>query len=308
MAVRSVTSPAARLRRGLRTQSTLNAGCASRAQRHLRSRYSPSLLLGAFLVAMFLLSAAFAPLLSAFPPNQVGAGESLAPPMPIHPFGTDLLGRDMFSRVLHGARTALLMAALSVGLAAALGIVAGLAAGYYGEGVDQVLSRLMEVWMAFPGLLLALIIVARLGPSLENAAIALGIVTAPGFYRLTRSATLYAKHTGYVEAAFSVGAPDRRIIVRHILPTIAPSLIVLLTMRLGLMILAAGSLSFVGLGAQPPQAEWGALLANARDYIGEAPWLALYPGLAVTATVVGLNLLGDGLRDLLTPRSIQTYR
>ncbi len=308
MAVRSITSPATWLRRGRRTQSTLNQGCAPGAQRHVRSRYSPSLLLGAFLVAIFLLSAAFAPLLSAFPPNQVGAGESLAPPVPIHPFGTDLLGRDMFSRVLHGARTALLMAGFSVGLAASLGIIAGLAAGYYGAGIDQVLSRLMEVWMAFPGLLLALIIVARLGPSLENAAIALGIVTAPGFYRLTRNTTLCARHTGYVEAAASIGAPDRRIIVRHILPTIAPSLVVLLTMRLGLMILAAGSLSFVGLGAQPPQAEWGALLAHARDYIGEAPWLALYPGLAVTATVVGLNLLGDGLRDLLTPRSTHTYR
>ncbi len=308
MAVRSVSAPAALAQRIVHVRSIPDDGCKPAVQPRKYARYSPSLLAGAFLVALFLLSAALAPLLAGYPPNQVGAGVSLAPPMPAHPFGTDLLGRDMFSRVLYGARTALLMAGLSVGLAAGLGIVAGLAAGYYGGGIDQVLSRLMEVWMAFPGLLLALIIVARLGPSLENAAIALGIVTAPGFYRLTRSATLCAKHTGYVEAALSVGAPDRRIIVRHILPTIAPSLIVLLTMRLGLMILAAGSLSFVGLGAQPPQAEWGALLANARDYIDQAPWLALYPGLAVTATVVGLNLLGDGLRDLLTPRSTHTYR
>jgi ABC-type dipeptide/oligopeptide/nickel transport system permease subunit len=308
MAVRSVSSPAALTRRLMRARSTGRDGCAPVAQRRLRSRYSPSLLVGAFLVAMFLLSAAFAPLISTYPPNQVGAGESLVPPTPAHPFGTDLLGRDMLSRVLFGARTALLMAAMGVGLAAGLGIVAGLAAGYYGGSVDQVLSRLMEIWMAFPGLLLALIIVARLGPSLQNAAIALGIVTAPGFYRLTRSTTLCSKHTGYVEAAFSVGAPDRRIILRHILPNIAPSLIVLLSMRFGLMILAGGSLSFIGLGAQPPQAEWGALLANARDYIGQAPWLALYPGLAVTATVVGLNLLGDGLRDLMTPRSTPIYR
>jgi peptide/nickel transport system permease protein len=308
MAVRSVSSPAALTRRLMRARSTGRDGCAPVAQRRLRSRYSPSLLVGAFLVAMFLLSAAFAPLISTYPPNQVGAGESLVPPTPAHPFGTDLLGRDMLSRVLFGARTALLMAAMGVGLAAGLGIVAGLAAGYYGGSVDQVLSRLMEIWMAFPGLLLALIIVARLGPSLQNAAIALGIVTAPGFYRLTRSTTLCSKHTGYVEAAFSVGAPDRRIILRHILPNIAPSLIVLLSMRFGLMILAGGSLSFIGLGAQPPQAEWGALLANARDYIGQAPWLAFYPGLAVTATVVGLNLLGDGLRDLMTPRSTPIYR
>lgn len=308
MAVRSVSSPAALTRRVMRARSAGSDGGAPALQRRLRSRYSPSLLVGAFLVAMFLLSAALAPLMSTCPPNQVGAGESLAAPTPAHPFGTDLLGRDMLSRVLFGARTALLMATMGVGLAASLGIVAGLAAGYYGGGVDQVLSRLMEIWMAFPGLLLALIIVARLGPSLQNAAIALGIVTAPGFYRLTRNSTLCAKHTGYVEAALSVGAPDRRIILRHILPNIAPSLIVLLSMRFGLMILAGGSLSFIGLGAQPPQAEWGALLANARDYIGQAPWLALYPGLAVTGTVVGLNLLGDGLRDLLTPRSTPTYR
>lgn len=308
MAVRSVSLPAALTRRVMRARSTGSLGCAPMAHLHRRSRYSPSLLVGAFLVALFLLSAAFAPLILTYPPDQVGAGESLAAPSPAHPFGTDLLGRDMFSRVLFGARTALLMATMGVGLAASLGIVAGLAAGYYGGGVDQGLSRLMEVWMAFPGLLLALIIIARLGPSLQNAAIALGIVTAPGFYRLTRSSTLCAKHTGYVEAAFSVGAPDRRIILQHILPNIAPSLIVLLSMRFGLMILAAGSLSFIGLGAQPPQAEWGALLANGRDYIGQAPWLALYPGLAVTATVVGLNLLGDGLRDLLNPRSIPTYR
>jgi ABC-type dipeptide/oligopeptide/nickel transport system permease subunit len=153
--------------------------------------------------------------------------------------------------------------------------------------------------MAFPGLLLALIVVARLGPSLRSAALALGIVSAPGFYRLMRSATLAARQVGYVEAAQSVGASDFRVMLRHILPNVAPGLVVLITMRLGLVILAAGSLSFVGLGAQPPQAEWGSLLASAREHMDEAPWLAFYPGLAVTLTVTGLNLLGDGLRDLL---------
>jgi ABC-type dipeptide/oligopeptide/nickel transport system permease subunit len=271
-------------------------------------RLTPSLLIGGGLVALFLLAALLAPALAPYPPNAVGAGESLAAPGPAHPFGTDLLGRDLFSRVLFGARAALLTAVIGVGLAAGIGIAGGLAAGYYAGRLDQALSRAMEVWMAFPGLLLALIVVARLGPSLVNAALALGVVSAPGFFRLTRGATLSARQTGYVEAAQAAGAADRRIILRHILPNIAPSLVVLATLRLGVTILAAGSLSFVGLAAQPPQAEWGALLANAREYMGEAPWLALYPGLAVTGTVVGLNLLGDGLRDLLGPRRGSAYR
>jgi ABC-type dipeptide/oligopeptide/nickel transport system permease subunit len=262
-------------------------------------RARPSLYVGATLVGLFLLAALFAPYLAPYPPNEVGAGESLAAPDAAHLFGTDLLGRDLLSRVLHGATTALVMSASAVGIAAMLGAAMGLLAGYHRGWPDQALSRVMEVWMAFPGLLLALIVVARLGPSIRSAALALAIVTAPGFFRLMRGATLSARQAGYVEAAQAVGASDFRVMLRHILPNVAPALIVLITMRLGLVILAAGSLSFVGLGAQPPQAEWGALLANAREYMEEAPWLALYPGLAVTLTVTGLNLLGDGLRDLM---------
>jgi ABC-type dipeptide/oligopeptide/nickel transport system permease subunit len=156
--------------------------------------------------------------------------------------------------------------------------------------------------MAFPSLLLAIIIVARLGPELRNAVVALGIVGVPAFYRLTRGCTISARKATYVEAARAVGASDRRILLRHILPNSASSLVVLTTMRVGVLVLAGGGLSFIGLGAQPPHPEWGALLASGRDYMDTAPWLAIFPGLCITLTVMGFNLLGDGLRDALDPR------
>jgi ABC-type dipeptide/oligopeptide/nickel transport system permease subunit len=203
---------------------------------------------------------------------------------------------------MFGARIALEIAALGVGISSGLGICLGLLAGYYGEWVDQFLSRVIEIWLAIPGLLLAIVIVARMGPSLRNAAIALGIIGVPTFFRLARSGTLSARESAYVTAARSLGASDRRIITRHILPNLLPSLVVLATMRLGVMVLASGGLSFIGLGAQPPEPEWGALLADGRSYMGVAPWLAIYPGLCITFTVVGLNLFGDGLRDISDPR------
>jgi len=251
---------------------------------------------------LLLLSAVLAPTLARHPPDLLVGEARLQSPSTAHPFGTDALGRDMFSRVLFGARIAVRMATLGVSIAAVIGVALGLLAGYYGGWWDQLLSRVMEVWLAFPSLLLAIIIVARLGPSLQNATVALGIVGAPSFYRLTRGCTLSERQAVYVEAARAVGANDRRILLRHILPNIAPSLVVLLTMRLGMLVLAGGGLSFIGLGAQPPQPEWGALLAAGRDYMDTAPWLAIYPGLCITLTVAGFNLLGDGLRDALDPR------
>jgi ABC-type dipeptide/oligopeptide/nickel transport system permease subunit len=193
------------------------------------------------------------------------------------------------------------MATGGVTLAAALGVTLGLAAGYYGRMVDRLLSRLVEVWMAFPGLLLALVIVARLGPSLSHTLIALGVVGMPSYFRLVRAVTLSARHQAYVEAARAVGLTNGRIIRRHILPNALPGIIVLATMRMGMLLLAGGGLSFIGLGAQPPQPEWGAMLATGRDYMQVAPWLALFPGLCLTVAVVGFNLLGDGLRDALDP-------
>jgi ABC-type dipeptide/oligopeptide/nickel transport system permease subunit len=160
----------------------------------------------------------------------------------------------------------------------------------------------MDVWLAFPGMLLALVIVARLGPSFRNAILALGIAGAPGFFRLTRSLALSARHTAYVEAARSVGATDGRVLLRHILPNLSAPLLVLITSRAGILLLAGGALSFLGLGAQPPTPEWGALLAAGRTHMDTAPWLAVFPGICLTLAVVGFNLLGDGLRDRLNPQ------
>ena len=285
-------------RAGPFTVSRLPLWC--RAQ--LRRRFTPSLWIGGGVVLVLLLVALLAPLLTQYPPDLVMAESRLQPPSLAHPFGTDALGRDMFSRIVYGARIAVGMAVLGVGIAAAMGVGLGLVAGYRGNWSDQALSRLMEVWLAFPSLLLAIVIVARLGPSLKSTVIALGIVGVPSFFRLTRASTLSARRAEYVEATQAIGARDHRILLRHILPNIAPALIVLATMRMGTLLLAAGGLSFIGLGAQPPQPEWGALLAAGRDYMDVAPWLAIFPGLCITLTVVGFNLLGDGLRDALDPR------
>jgi peptide/nickel transport system permease protein len=268
----------------------------------LRGRHTPSFWIGGAIVALLLLTALLAPILAQHPPDLIVGEVRLQPPGAGHPFGTDALGRDVFSRVVYGARIAVGMAILGVSIAAVLGVTWGLVAGYYGNWLDQALSRLMDVWLAFPSLLLAIIIVARLGPSLRNAVIALGIVGAPSFFRLTRSSTLSARKLAYVEAARAVGASDRRLLLRHILPNVAPSLVVLATMRMGVLVLVGGALSFIGLGAQPPQPEWGSLLADGRDYMDAAPWLAIFPGLCITLTVAGFNLFGDGLRDALDPR------
>jgi len=192
------------------------------------------------------------------------------------------------------------MSALAALLAALPGTGLGLLAGYRRGWLEQILSRLMDGW-------LALLLVARMGPSLTTTVVALGIVGIPSYYRLVRNGTLSARHALYVEAARSIGASEARILLRHILPNLASSIIVLTTLRLGTVLLAGGALSFIGLGAQPPQPEWGALLATGRDYMDTAWWLALFPGLAITAAVMGFNLLGDGLRDALAP-DVRSFR
>jgi ABC-type dipeptide/oligopeptide/nickel transport system permease subunit len=259
------------------------------------------LLLGAGIVALLILTALLAPALTPYPPDQMAPAVRLQPPSPEHPFGTDLFGRDLFSRVVYGSRIALQMSLLSVLLAAVPGIWLGLVAGYHRGWGEQILSRAMEAWIAFPGMLLAIVLVALLGPSLETTVIALGVVGLPSFYRLARSGAVAARHALYVEAAQAVGVGSTRILLRHILPNMASPLIVLVTLRMGTLLLAAGGLSFIGLGAQPPLPEWGALLAAGRDYLDSAWWLSLFPGLAFTLSVTGFNLLGDGLRDLLAP-------
>ncbi len=292
--VRILKNPTATpLRTGARRRQTTEA--------RLRARITPSLWIGSGMGATLLLIALFAPLIAPYAPDQVMAGARLAPPNSTNLFGTDALGRDLFSRVVHGARLAVWTMLFGASIAAWLGVIPGLVAGYVGGWLDQLLSRVMEIAMAFPGILLALIIVARLGPSLNNAILAIGIVSTPGFYRLTRAHTISARKLLYVEAARAIGANDARIMFRHIAPNFLPSLIVMVTMRAGLMLLASGGLSFIGLGAQPPSPEWGALLATGRTYMESAPWLTILPGVCLTLTIIGTNLLGDGLRDALDP-------
>jgi ABC-type dipeptide/oligopeptide/nickel transport system permease subunit len=296
VAASAVRSGAERLKSLLRTHTVCRAATKWR-------RFPLSLTAGGVIVTLMLLAAAAAPFIAAYPPDQVLAGPRLAAPSPTYPFGTDTLGRDMFSRVLRGALIAVQAALAGMGIAALLGVPSGLAAGYRGGWLDWALSRFVDIWLAFPGLLLALVIVARLGPNLSNAMLAVGLLGAPGFYRLTRGLALSAGKLAYVEAARSVGCPAGRILARHILPNLASSLIVYATLRAGAAILAVGGLSFIGLGAQPPSPEWGALLAAGRSHMDTAPWLAVYPGLSLTLTVVGLNLLGDGLRDVWDGRA-----
>lgn len=260
-----------------------------------------NLALGGLLVGGLFLAALLAPVLAPAPPDAIAPALRLSPPSLAHPFGTDTLGRDLLSRVLYGAQTALLMALPSVFLGALPGIALGLVAGYYRGGLDQVLSRVMEAWLSFPGLLLAVVLVAQLGPSLGTTIIALAVVGIPAYFRMTRNGTLSARQAQYVEAARAIGLGDGRILLRHILPNLASTLVVLLTMRLGAVLLAGGALSFIGLGAQPPTPEWGSMLAAGRDSMSRAWWVALFPGLAITASVMGFNLLGDGLRDALAP-------
>ncbi len=273
----------------------------ARSSLHFLSRSSHSLWIGGIIVGLTLFVALAAPILAPYAPEQVMAGPRLEAPSAQYPFGTDNLGRDMFSRVIYGARIAIIVAATGVTISMGLGVGPGLLAGYRGGWIDQALCRLMDVWLAFPGLLLALVIVSRLGPSLQNSIIALGIVGAPTFFRLTRNSTISARYEPYVLAVQSVGARERRILFRHILPNIVSPLLVILTARSGSLILASGGLAFVGLGAQPPLPEWGALLANGRAFVDTASWLVICPGLCITVVVAGLNLLGDGLRDLIDP-------
>lgn len=262
---------------------------------------SASGVLGGAVILVLLLVALLAPALIPYPADFMIPPDRLQAPGLAHPFGTDALGRDLFSRVVFGARLAVQMTVLAVGMSAAAGLALGSLAGYHGGRLDYLLARVMDAWLSLPGVLVAIVVVARLGPSLNNLIMALGFMGTPAFFRLVRGMTLSARCALYVEAARLTGASDGRIMWRHILPNIASPLIVQTTLRLGIVLLTGGSLSFVGLGAQPPMPEWGALLAAGRGSMDTAWWLAIFPGLAITVTVLGFNLLGDGLRDALDP-------
>jgi peptide/nickel transport system permease protein len=262
----------------------------------------PLAAVGLVAIAALVLAAGLADWLAPYDPTEQALERMLEPPGRTHWLGTDDLGRDILSRLLHGARVSLAVGVLSVGLSLVAGVGLGLVAGYRGGWVDEVLMRVMDGLLAFPALVLALAITAALGPSLRNAMLAIGIVGIPGFARLVRGQVLSLRAREFVEAARAAGSGDTRIVLRHIVPgTLAP-VIVHGSLRVAFAVLAEAGLSFLGLGTQPPTPSWGAMLNTGREYLEMAPWLALAPGAAIFVTTLSFNFLGDGLRDALDPR------
>lgn len=258
--------------------------------------------LGAAVVIGFVLIAVFAPLIAPYDPLATSWLAIRKPPSWAHWMGTDELGRDVLSRVIFGARASMLAGVVSVGIAAGIGIPMGVVAGFVGGWIDSVLSRIIDAMLACPFLILAIALAAFLGPDLTNAMIAIGVSTAPRFMRVARAATLEASSFDYVEAAWAIGNPPWRVAVRHVAPNIIPPILVQGTLSIAQAIIAEASLSFLGLGQQPPLPSWGSMLNAAQQFLTQAPWLAIFPGLAIFFCVLSFNLVGDGLRDALDPR------
>jgi ABC-type dipeptide/oligopeptide/nickel transport system permease subunit len=271
----------------------------SRVSSWLRYR---NLAIGGSIVLVLLLTGLLAPLLAPHNPYEQNLSITFQAPGAAHLFGTDEYGRDMFSRVIYGARLSLLEITASVGMSLAIGVPLGLFAGYVGGFTDQAVLWLIDILYAFPGIVLAILIVAILGPGLFDTLVAISIFNIPVYTRLARNLTLSLKQMEYVEAARALGAGPWRIVFSHILRNAAVPLLVQTTLTAGDVVLTASGLSFLGLGAQPPLAEWGAMMAEGRNFLGVATYLTLFPGAAITVTALGLNLLGDGLRDRFDPR------
>lgn len=259
-------------------------------------------IVGAGLVLLLVFIAIFGPLIAPNDPILVNTPERFTSPNSTYWFGTDEFGRDIFSRIIYGGRIAVQIGIVSVVVAFLGGIVLGLVSGYYGGLVDTVLSRILEIWMSFPDILFVIAVVAILGPSLNTVILSLGFLSIPAYARIVRGSVLSARQEVYVEAARSVGVGSGRIMMRHILPNVVAPLIILSSMRFGGALLTGAGLSFIGLGAQPPSPEWGAILATGRMYMYQAPWITIFPGMAIAVFVLGVNMLGDGLRDVLDPR------
>jgi peptide/nickel transport system permease protein len=273
----------------------------ARAWRRLKRRKGA--MAGLVVVALFVLVAVFAPLVAPYDPIATSWSAVRKPPSWEHWLGTDEVGRDVLSRIIWGARASLSAGLVSVGIALGIGVPLGLLAGYAGGWIDSVLSRIVDAMLAVPFLILAIALAAFLGPSLTNAMIAIGVTATPIFVRLTRGQVLSVKAEDYVEAARAVGNPHWRIAFRHILPNVLPALLVQATLTIATAVIAEASLSFLGLGQQPPAPSWGSMLNAAQRFLVNAPWMAVWPGLAIFVTVLSFNLLGDGLRDALDPRS-----
>ena len=256
-------------------------------------------LVAGVVILLIVVGSVFAPWLAPYAPAEPDYNNLRAGPSAAHWFGTDAYGRDIFSRVLWGGRISLSVGFISVALGGLVGVVLGLVSGYRGGWVDSLIMRLCDVLLAFPGILLAIGVVAVLGPGVVNVIYAVAVFSIPVFARLVRGSTLALKQTVYVQASRSIGVRSLPLVLRHVLPGTLPGVIVYVSLRIGTAILTAASLSFIGLGAQPPSPEWGAMLADGRGYLGVADQLTIFPGLAIFVTVLAFNLLGDGLRDAL---------
>lgn len=260
---------------------------------------------GVIIVSVFVLIALSAPVIAPYSPIRIFRGRALLPPSSRHLLGTDELGRDILSRVIHGTRVAFGVGLTAVGLASMVGVLSGLIAGYAGGALDSLIMRSWDVVMAFPPILLAVGVVAMLGPGALQAAVALAVINFPRFARLARGTTLSEREKDYVLAARSVGATRSRILFRHILPNLLSTLSVQFALALIWAVLLEATLSFLGLGAQPPYPSWGSMLRNSRAYLRQAPWYAIFPGMAITMLLLGLNLLSDAVRDAFDPTRIR---
>jgi len=267
-----------------------------------RARRRPPALLGAAIVLLFAALAIGAPWLPIADPLKTDWGQIRKAATWAHPFGTDDLGRDVLSRVVWGTRVSMQAGVLAIGLAIIIGVPVGLMAGYHRGAVDQVIMRLTDAWLSFPFLILAIGLVTILGPSLTNATVAIGLGATPTYLRLTRGLVLSVKEEDFVQGAKALGARDARLMGRHILPNIWSALVVQATVSVPGAIIAEAILSFLGLGVQPPTPSWGTMLNTAQQFLGSAPWMAWWPGLAIFCLALSFNLAGDGLRDLLDPR------
>ena len=257
---------------------------------------------GGVVLLLLIFAAVAAPLVAPYDPNAQNYDHLLEGTSLQHPFGTDNFGRDILSRVIYGGRISLSIGFLGTLLGVAVGLTVGLVSGYYGRWVDSVLMRLLDILLAFPGLLLAIAIVAALGPGNMNVVVAIGVFSVPVFARILRGSILSLNQADFIIAARAVGASNRRIMVIHLLPNAIGSILVIATLRLGTAILTVASLSFLGLGIPPPSSEWGSMLSNGRQFLQSAPHVAVFPGLAILVTVLAFNLLGDGLRDAINPK------
>jgi len=267
---------------------------------------SPLSVIGFFCVSVFLIIALIGPMIITYPGDIKGAihmDQKLRPPSSNHPFGTDEVGRDIYSRVIMGTRLSFQIGLIIIFIAMGIGVPLGIIAGYVGGWLSEIIMRVTDIFLSIPGLLLALAIVGALGPGIKNAMLALSIVWWPGYVRLVQGKTLSLREESYVEAAKSIGASKLRVIFSHILPNCTSPIIVKASMDMGMAILFAANLGFIGVGAQPPIPEWGTMISTGRNYLPDHWWMATFPGMAILITVLGFNLLGDGLRDILDPQS-----